>query len=166
MAAKLEVRKARDVGLTFLSARDRSVQEMREKLLQNKFAPEVIDEAIADLQRLNLLDDRTFAHRWVESRLQGKAASRRKFAQDLQRKGIHRDIIDAVLEEFKDRLESEAAAVNLLRRVAWRYRGVDRVKAKRRMFGLLGRRGYEHETAIKAIEQIWEEIERDDLEGD
>ncbi len=152
--------------MTFLSARDRSVQEMREKLQEKKFAPEVIDEAIADLQRLNLLDDRTFAHRWVESRLRGRAAGRRKFSRDLQRKGIHPDIIAAVLEEFKESLETEASAVNLLRRLAWRYRGLDRIKAKRRMFGLLGRRGYGRETAIKAIEQVLEEMEYDVLKGD
>ena len=154
------------MGLTFLSARDRSVQEMREKLRQKKFTADVIEEAIADLRRLNLLDDRTFAHRWVESRLRGKPAGRRKFARDLRRKGIHPDIIASVLEEFRESLETEAGAVNVLRRLAWRYRGLNRVKAKRRMFGLLGRRGYERETALKAIEQVLEEMEHDDLKGD
>ena len=163
MAQEDEIRRARSIGLTFLGARDRSVQEMRERLQKNRFSPEVIDEAIADLRRLNLLDDRTFTRRWVESRLQGTAAGRGRFAHDLRRKGVHPDIIAAVLEEFKDCLESEAAAVNLLRRAARRYRGLDMVKAKRRMFGLLGRRGYERETAMKAIDQVWEEMERDDL---
>lgn len=166
MAREDEVRKARNIGLTFLGARDRSLQEMRERLRKNRFSPEVIDETIADFRRLNLLDDRIFARRWVESRLQGRAAGRRRFARDLQRKGVDPEIIAAVLEEFKDCLDSEAAAVNLLRRAARRYRGLDKVKARRRMFGLLGRRGYEGETAIKAIDQVWEEIEPNDLKGD
>ena len=42
----------------------------------------------------------------------------------------------------------------------------EETKAKRRMLGFLARRGYEQETARKAIEQVWEELQRNDLERD
>ena len=162
-----EVQKARQIGLTYLTARAWSIHEVREKLRRAEFEAAVIDQVIENLKRLNLLDDREFARRWVESRIEGKKlAGRRKFLQDLQRKGIEQDIIAEVLEEFAEDLESGTAAAKLLRRQLWRYNGLDERKAKRRMLGLLARRGYEQELALKTVEQVWEEMQSNDLERD
>jgi regulatory protein len=167
ISAEDEGQKARQVGLTYLSGRARTVREVRDKLQGKEFAAGVIDQAIEDLKRLALLDDREFARRWIESRIAGqRAAGARKFTQDLRRKGIAAELIAEVLEEFAEELESESAAVKLLSRQQWRYRELDEHKAKRRMLGLLARRGYDHELAFKAVEQAWEEIQRNDLEGD
>ena len=167
ICAEDEGQKARQIGLTYLSSRARTVHEVREKLHDKKFADRVIDQAIEDLKRLNLLDDRAFAYRWIESRIAGQhSAGARKFTQDLRRKGIAAEIIVEVLEEFSEDLESGSAAVNLLSRQQWRYRELDESKAKRRMLGLLARRGYNQELAFKAVEQVWEEMQRNDLEGD
>ena len=162
-----EGQKARQVGLTYLSSRSRTVREVREKLQEKKFAERVIDQAIEDLKRLNLLDDRAFARRWIEARIAGqRSAGARKFTQDLRRKGIAAEIIVEVLEEFAADLDSGSAALKLLSRQQWRYRELDELKAKRRMLGLLARRGYDRELAFKAVEQVWEEIQRNDVEGD
>ena len=167
ICAEDEGQKARQVGLTYLSGRSRTVREVREKLQEKKFAERVIDQAIEDLKRLNLLDDRAFARRWIEARIAGqRSAGARKFTQDLRRKGIAAEIIVEVLEEFAADLESGSAALKLLSRQQWRYRELDELKAKRRMLGLLARRGYDRELAFKAVEQVWEEIQRNDVEGD
>jgi regulatory protein len=161
-----ESQKARDVALSFLSARARSVHEVREKLQRQRFAAGVIERVIADFRRLKLLDDREFARSWVESRAGRRPAGTAKFVQDLRRKGIDREIIDEVLAEFAEELDSDETAASLLRRQRWRFAGVEEVKAKRRMLGLLARRGYAQETAQKAVETVWEEFRKHDLEGD
>ncbi len=162
-----EDQQARQIGLNYLSGRARTIHEVREKLRKEEFSATVIDRAVEDLKRLNLLDDREFARRWIESRVEGKRpAGGRKFAQDLGRKGIAPGIITQVLEEFKEDIESESAAMNLLSQQWWRYDELDEHKAKRRMMGLLARRGYQQELALKAVEQVWEEKQRNDLEGD
>lgn len=160
-----EVQKARDAGFNLLSARARTVYELREKLRRKEFSDGLIDQVVADFQRLKLLDDREFARNWVESRRRNRPAATAKLALELRRKGVAGEVIDEVLTECGGELDTSETAADILRRQGWRYAGLEEMKAKRRMLGFLARRGYGQETARKAIEQIWKELQRNDLEG-
>ncbi len=159
------LQKARETSFNYLSSRARSVHEVVQKLRQKEFAEEVIDEVIADLERLKLVDDRAFCRRWVEARLE-RATGARKLAHDLRRKGVAADIIDEVLAEYAGQLDSPGRAAHLLRKQSWRYRNLDRQKARRRMLGFLARRGYDAQTAWEAIDQVWKELQEDEVTGD
>lgn len=150
--------KAKDAAYRYLSYRARSVAEVRDKLGEKGFAAEVVAEVIADLQRQKLLDDREFARRWVEARLQ-RANGARKLAQDLRHKGVAAGVVDEVLAEFAPVLASGEQAVELLNKQAWRYRGLTPAKAKRRMLGFLARRGCDEQMARAAVEQVWKELD-------
>jgi SOS response regulatory protein OraA/RecX len=52
----------------FLELRSRSVGEVRRHLLAAAFPEPLIEDAIARLLELGMLDDRAFAQAWVESR--------------------------------------------------------------------------------------------------
>ena len=159
-------RTARQAGLAYLSGRDRTVAQVR-RHLRKAFESEDVEAAIADLKRLRLLDDDQYARQWIEARLREKRpAGRRKFALDLRRKGVDAGQIDAVMDEYRDRLESGEVVADLLRRQQWRYRGLDQATARRRMLGYLSRRGYDRETAASAVKQVWEEIQDNDIAGD
>ena len=158
--------KARQVAMRYLSGRDRSVHQVRQKLVEKEFAAAIVDQVIADLERHNLVDDRALAHRWVQVRVEGKGAGPAKLAQDLRRRGISQDIVKDVLEEFADILSSADAAADLLRKQRRRYVGIEKHKAQQRMNGFLARRGYQGDVVSKAVKQVWEEIREHDLEGD
>mgnify|MGYP006154291137 FL=1 len=161
-----QLQKAKDAAYNYLSYRARSVKEVRDKLVQKEFAEEIIEQLVDDLQRQKLLNDREFARRFVEARL-GRANGSRKLAQELRRKGIETEIIDEVLGEFAATLDSEERAVGLLGKQAWRYRGLERDKAKRRMLGFLARRGYDAQMARSAVDKVWQELQEleDEVEG-
>ena len=161
-----QLQKAKDAAYNYLSYRARSVKEVRDKLVQKEFAEEIIEQLVDDLQRQKLLNDREFARRFVEARL-GRANGSRKLAQELRRKGIETEIIDEVLGEFAATLDSEERAVGLLGKQAWRYRGLERDKAKRRMLGFLARRGYDTQMARSAVDKVWQELQEleDEVEG-
>lgn len=161
-----QLQKAKDAAYNYLSYRARSVKEVRDKLVQKEFAEEIIEQVVDDLQRQKLLNDREFARRFVEARL-GRANGSRKLAQELRRKGIETEIIDEVLGEFAAILDSEERAVGLLGKQAWRYRGLERDKAKRRMLGFLARRGYDAQMARSAVDKVWQELQEleDEVEG-
>ena len=168
MAGDLEAerQKARAVGLTFLSARARTIHEVRERLYRKGFSAAAIDAAVADLERLKLLDDRELASNWVDSRSRTRPAGTARLALELRRRGIEAALVDEVLAEFSVRLDSTATAVDILRRQSWRYAGLETLKAQRRMFDLLARRGYNHEIASHAVEQVLEEWQHNDLKRD
>ena len=161
-----QLQKAKDAAYNYLSYRARSVKEVRDKLVQKEFAEEIIEQVVDDLQRQKLLNDREFARRFVEARL-GRANGSRKLAQELRRKGIETEIIDEVLGEFAATLDSEERAIGLLGKQTWRYRGLERDKAKRRMLGFLARRGYDAQMARSAVDKVWQELQEleDEVEG-
>ncbi len=161
-----QLQKAKDAAYNYLSYRAQSVKEVRDKLAQKEFAEETIEQVVDDLQRQKLLNDREFARRFVEARL-GRANGSRKLAQELRRKGIETEIIDEVLGEFAATLDSEERAIGLLGKQAWRYRGLERDKAKRRMLGFLARRGYDAQMARSAVDKVWQELQEleDEVEG-
>ena len=152
-----QLQKAKDAAYRYLSYRARSVAEVRDKLREKDFAAEVIAEVIDDLQRQQLLDDREFARRWIEARLP-RAYGVCKLAQDLRHKGVAAGVVDEVLSEYAPVLNSSERTVALLSKQAWRYRGLAPDKAKRRMLGLLARRGCDAEMARAAVEQVWQEL--------
>ena len=155
-----EREQARQSALSYLAARDRSVRQVRDKLAQKKFRADVIDSVIDSLVEDRLLDDTAFARRWVQTRQQSKPSGTRRFADELRRKGIDAEVAEQVLAEFDD-VGSEETAVQLLSGQAPRYRGVEETRAKRRMYGLLARRGFDSETASRAVDHVWEKMERE-----
>ena len=158
-----ELQKAKDAAYHYLSFRARSVKEVRDKLEEKDYPEEIVAQVIADLERQRFLDDWEFARRFVEARL-ARANGSRKLAKDLRRKGVGSEIIDEILKEFAGELDSNERAVELLGKQAWRYRGLERDKAKRRMLGFLARRGYDADMARKAVDQVWQEL-ADEVEG-
>ena len=161
-----QLQKAKDAAYNYLSYRAQSVKEVRDKLAQKEFAEETIEQVVDDLQRQKLLNDSEFARRFVEARL-GRANGSRKLAQELRRKGIETEVVDEVLGEFAATLDSEERAIGLFGKQAWRYRGLERDKAKRRMLGFLARRGYDAQMARSAVDKVWQELQEleDEVEG-
>jgi len=152
------VEEARQVALRFLGSRDRSEYEIREKLQRRQCAPAIIDQVLDRLKAARLVDDEALARRWIEYRLAERPSGAPRYLQDLRRKGIARTTIEAVLAEFGDEVGSETSAVALLRRVEGRYRGLDETTARRRMLGVLARRGFDSETTRSAVDQILREF--------
>tara|TARA_B100000674_G_scaffold497605_1_gene532034 strand:+ start:302 stop:817 length:516 start_codon:yes stop_codon:yes gene_type:complete len=160
--AQTSFQEAREIGLVYLSRRARSAHEVAQRLKQKEFSEEVIVEVLSELGRLRFVDDRAYARRWIEARID-KAAGARKLSQDLRRKGIAVDVIDELLSEYSAQLGNPDRAVDLLRKQVWRYRSLEREKAQRRMLGFLARRGYDAKTAWESVEHVWKEIEEDEV---
>ena len=152
-----EVHQAREKALTLIAKKDRTVTEVRRHLVRQKVDPATIELVITDLRRMQLVDDRAFARRFVEMRLD-HPAGKEKFAEDLANKGVEESIITDVLDEFGEQLQSDRAAANLLRKQAHRYANLEERKARQRMYGLLARRGFDGETAVEAVDQVLKEM--------
>ena len=67
-----ERERARQLALSYLAARDRSVRQVRDKLAQKEFRAGVVDSVIDSLVEDRLLDDTAFARRWVQTRQQSR----------------------------------------------------------------------------------------------
>ena len=151
--------RTRELALAYLSRADRTVSQVRDRLASKGCRVEVADQVIEALKQERLLDDMAFAHRWIEYGLERRPAGAPKFRQDLRRKGVDREIVETALAGFGDQVGSKKLALRLLRRLAGRYSGMEQQVARRRMCGLLARRGFEENTTTEVVDEILAELE-------
>src|SRR3989344_6801089 len=93
-------------SLKYLSYRARSVKEVYDYLLRKNFVKHTIDAVIQKLTDLKFLDDEEFAKAWIESRQKYKGKSKYILKNELRLKGLSEDIIEPLLKEAQDDLET------------------------------------------------------------
>ena len=109
---KINYRKAFNKCADFLSRRDHSVKELREKLLRT------VDEASAEkaierFEELGYLDDEKFARNYAEHLFKNKNYSNNHVKQELYKKGISRDIVAGIIDDSEiDSVENIITIIN------------------------------------------------------
>jgi regulatory protein len=140
---------AKEIALRLLSFRRRTEKEIKDKLRQKGFDAKIIAHTVKKLKSYDLINDLEFAAAWVKERLALKPRGKRLLRQELWKKGIQKEIIDQTTEELcRDEVK---AALELLKKVERRYKNSEPGIARRRMYGLLTRRGFSYETAKNAL---------------
>lgn len=141
--------RAKEAALRLLSYRARSEEELRQRLAQKGYAAGTVRRVIAELRRVDLVNDRQFAESWVESRLAGRRAGRRGLLWELIRKGLDRDlageIVDRRLPPEAETVAAKALADEFLAR-----EGAE-PKSLARLHRLLVRRGFSPATVAEVL---------------
>jgi regulatory protein len=150
---------AKNAALRFLSFRRRTEKEIRDKLRKKGFDDKSIGRTIDKLKEYDLINDTEFAAAWVMERLAYKPRGKRLLAQELWKKGIRKDIIDQVTEELCR--DEEKSATELLEKIKGRYKNLEPKVARRRMYGLLLRRGFSYEAAKSVLAPLIPSAGRD-----
>lgn len=110
---------------------------MHKKNVPDEVAAKVLDR----LEDVGLVDDETFAQDWVASRQQRRHLSRSALRRELRTKGVDREHVDAALATVD--LDDELAAARALAgRKASSMAGLDPLVRRRRLSGVLARRGF------------------------
>ncbi len=150
------IRRARERLLYSLDRRLHSQKELREKLARD-YPPDVIAAAIEELEGLGLVDDEAFARAFCEHRALTLKKGPYAIKKELFFKGVDRQIVDRVVDEFFCDEDSEISAARAL---AQKYSSeLDTQKGRARAFNALIRKGYSFDTANKVIREISEEID-------
>lgn len=154
--------KALHAALRWLETRPRSAAELRERLQRKGFAANASDAAIARLTDLGLIDDAAFTRFWVENRLAYRPRGVRALRDELRRKGIARDVIEAALSDEEVTSDEPDRALTLARKALRKYSDVaDKASFQRRMGGYLQRRGFGFDTIAPILDTLWNELQRD-----
>ena len=161
--------KVRERALRLLDQRSRSRHELRERLLDPRRvkegeeppALELVDDVLDSLQRSGLIDDEAFAHEWVRQRFQRRGKSSTMLDHELRQKGVAAADRDAALAQI-DAADEEAQARALAEKKAREVKQppADRTeydKALRRTVGVLARRGYSSELAMRVSREVLED---------
>jgi regulatory protein len=138
--------------------RARSRDELRWRLLRAGYEAEETDAALADLERVGLIDDERFARDLAAHEIHRRSAGRRAALASLRKHGVSRDLAERAVDEA-DPGDEEDRALEVARARAGRLGGLDTPTAYRRLLGFLERRGYGGEAARAAARKALEEAD-------
>jgi regulatory protein len=145
---ELRLQHALDLAFRSLTRRERTVLEMRRYLEGKRVEPSAIDAALAHLEREGYLDDARFARQFAEDKRLLDEWGADRIERRLGALGIAPELVRAAVSG-RDRDGELEAALALLQR---RFPALDDdPRERRRAFGVLVRKGYEHELAWDAI---------------
>ncbi|MEI7814311.1 MAG: regulatory protein RecX [Coriobacteriia bacterium] len=135
---------ARERALQLLGYRERSVSELRQRLLDNGYPTLLVDAVVARFCEVELVDDRRFASAWVRSRASA-GYGRRRIQRELAQKGVTDELAEAALND-------ELAGDELSRaQDALRGRRPRDPKDRERLVRRLVSRGFELRVALDAV---------------
>ena len=92
--------KARNDSIRFLSYRPRSQWEIENKLKNKKYNTNIINKTIDWLKDKKLIDDKVFSQMWIKDRVHKKPMGRLRLQKELYNKGIDREIIENIINDF------------------------------------------------------------------
>ncbi len=147
--------KAYEQAVRLLGNRPRSRYEIRQHLRKKKVAPEAIESVIQRLDAAGYLDDEAFARFWVENRLQFSPRGRRALRYELRQKGVPGDTIKQVLENLLEGENEEESALDVATVYARRWKGTDYQSFRRKIGGVLSRRGYDYSIIQSVVRRLW-----------
>ena len=142
--------KAKDSAMMYLGYRDRSVKEMRLKLIQKGFPEEIIEMVLEILTKANLLNDERFATNFSRSKIEGKSWGPEKIRSELYIKGIEKELLEHVIRKMYE----EYSQFDLIRKLLTkrlRYQDELEQKDMKRHIDYLKRRGFRWDVIREVI---------------
>lgn len=143
---------ARAYAFLLLKFRLRSENELLSRLTQKGFSQAVAKETVDFLKNKKFIDDRLFAKGWVSFRLK-KPFGIRRIRQELVLKGLDKELIEESLKQAKEDYSESQVVEQLARKKLSKLEGVDRQKARARVYGYLMRRGFSPDVIMGVIKQ-------------
>lgn len=143
-------------AMKILDRRAVSRRELARKLAQSGHASAAIEQAADRLARAGVLDDRAYGRAVLRDLCHGKAAGPRLMRARLMRKGLAGPLIDELVREAdagRDAVDEARALAQKKLRTASMQR-LDPPARKRRLWGLLARRGFDAEVIEAALRRV------------
>lgn len=149
-----ELENAKQSAIRYIGYRPRSIREVSDHLRQKGFVDTAVDQACERLQEVGLLDDTAFAHYWVEQRETFKPRSQMALRQELQQKGVSREIIESVLTE----VDETGAARQAAHKQSSRWQNLPEDEFKLKLSSYLQRRGFSYDLIKQIVNESWNEV--------
>lgn len=149
----------KQLALKYISRRAYSKEELRKKLIQQKFDNNFIEKVLDELEIKNLINDESYARLFADEKIKSKRWGKNKIKAELIKRGISADIISDVLnEKFSDESEIEKGmelAKKKLKQLI--KRKIDSKKIQVNIYSFLVSRGYDYDSCKQIVEKLLRE---------
>jgi len=150
---EINITAAKQCGIRMLYSKDRTEFEIRQNLIRQGFDEDTAEGAVMQLKSMGYINDRLYAHKYISDRLKLKPKSKKALIYELQKKGIDREIITEVLDEFE--MDESLIAYRITRKKFSKY-DISDPPIQRRIVSFLTHRGFSHEIINNVIKQLME----------
>jgi regulatory protein len=138
-------------AVKLLTAKSRSVAELRERLSERCPSKAIVETVIARLREYGYLDDERYALGYASAKVRQQPIGRRRLQQSLAMKQVERKVADEVLDQvFSETSEAELLDRALEKRIRLRGRPKTRAEAKS-LFDHLLRQGFPFELVSEKV---------------
>lgn len=139
LKSETQYQKAREKAFSLLSYKSFTRKQLGERLARD-FSEDCVEDVLDRLEELGLINDADYALRCARDLFSIKHYAPARVQQELAARGIDRNDIEDVMEEFSDFDEQQAIIQILERKYA---SSLKEEKGRRRAFAALMRLGYE-----------------------
>src|SRR3954453_20778884 len=143
-----------DAAMYLLSFRLHSRAELYRKLGRREWGETVIEAVLEDLARMGYIDDERFAKTKALSAAQHKQHGRRRAFLELIKAGVKGNVAGKAVEDVYDATDTIGLARQLALKQAPRLRKLDPMVARRRLLGMLQRRGFNYDDIRPVIDEV------------
>jgi regulatory protein len=149
-------------ALRMIGRRPHSSSEVKRKLKEHGFEPPTIEWTCDTLTQQTYINDEEFAKMWTESRIYSQRKGRNLVRQELQQKGIHKELVHAAMKTINP--EDELQGAMKLAQAKWKMTTGKTVERKRKTAAFLMRRGFTSAVISKVLGQLSSEPNDEDFE--
>ena len=143
-----------DAAMKFLERRLHSRAELKTKLKRQEYDLATIEVVLTDLERLGYVDDARFATAKVEQTAKVRHHGRRRAAIELMKAGVTGEAGRQALDKTYDTHDSLSVARELARKKARSLLKLPPHVARRRLVGMLQRRGFEYDVVRPVVDEV------------
>jgi regulatory protein len=143
-----------DRAMAALGSRLHSRAELRRKLMRREYGETVVNAVLDDLGRLGYVDDERFARTKALSAAQHKHHGRRRALVELRKSGVGASVAERALDDVYSSHDSTAVARRLAEKQAARLKKLEPAVARRRMVGMLQRRGFDYASIKPVVDDV------------
>lgn len=143
-----------DRAMASLGSRLHSRAELHRKLMRREYGETVVNAVLEDLVRMGYVNDEQFAKTKAMSAAQHKHHGRRRAFVELRRAGVSGAVAERALDDVYAAQDSTAVARQLAEKQAPRLRKLEPMVARRRLVGMLQRRGFDYESIKPVVDDV------------
>lgn len=153
-----------DRGVAILARRPRSARDLLNRLRRAGASQQDAVNALERLQALGLQDDNAYANHVAATRAATGRLSKRGLQQELIRKGVAPKVASGAVDNAAEgaELDDEEGALALVERRLRSLKNLDDLTRRRRLYGLLARRGYESALIVRVLRKVLSSSDSDD----
>lgn len=149
---------AKAICLRLLTGQARPRAGLATALRQRGIPDDIAEKVLDRFTDLGLLDDRAYAEMFVTAKHRDRALGATALRSELRRKGLDEVTVDEAVRAIDPDAERDRATALIARRIdAAMVNGIP--TARRRLVGLLARRGYSPEVASSVVERALADYE-------